>query len=289
MDAEGREVLLRGVNVNALVEYWQYGPLAPTIPFDPPDAQVMNGIGWNAVRLLLSWSRVEPEPGVYDDAYLDQAAKVVKIFARQNLYTIIDFHQDAWGPTLVARPDESCPDGWEPAFGWDGAAGWATLDGGASRCFILAREISPAVVASFEAFFTNATGPGGVGIRTRYAQMVGHVARRFAKSRTVAGYDVMNEPNAFDVSDLAGSSALYAEVVAAVRDAETAAKGFPHLVFFEPSPLWSDFAVGTPHGRPALASSGLRRVRIRSAREGGVYLVGRTRGGAWSLTAVPSD
>jgi hypothetical protein len=25
MDVEGREVLLRGVNVNALVEYWPYG------------------------------------------------------------------------------------------------------------------------------------------------------------------------------------------------------------------------------------------------------------------------
>jgi len=26
------------------------------------------------VRLLLSWSRVEPEPGVYGEAYLDEIA-----------------------------------------------------------------------------------------------------------------------------------------------------------------------------------------------------------------------
>ena len=45
IDAEGREVLLRGVNVNALAEYWQYGEIPPTIPFDRDDAAVMNGIG----------------------------------------------------------------------------------------------------------------------------------------------------------------------------------------------------------------------------------------------------
>src|SRR6187399_51357 len=32
VDATGREVLLRGVNVNALVEYWQYGSFPTTFP-----------------------------------------------------------------------------------------------------------------------------------------------------------------------------------------------------------------------------------------------------------------
>lgn len=244
VDAHGREVLLRGVNVNTLAEYWQYGPIPPTIPFDRDDATIMNGIGWSAVRLLVSWSRVEPEPGAYDERYLDEVARLVRLFRRRNLYTIIDFHQDAWGPTLAASPDETCAPGSAPAFGWDGAPGWATLDGGAIRCVSGFRELSPAVRASFDAFFADAPGPDGVGIRTRYARMVGRVARRFAKERSVAGYDVMNEPNALSPEGVAALGDLYAEVIAEVRSAERAAGGFPHLVSFEPSILWSDFPIG---------------------------------------------
>jgi endoglycosylceramidase len=254
VDAKGREVLLRGVNVNALVEYWQYGPIPPAIPFDPADARILNGIGWNAVRLLVSWSRVEPLPGVYDEAYLDQVAELVRLLARQNLYSILDFHQDAWSATLAARPDEVCPPRQTPAFGWDGAPGWATQDGGAPRCFGSMRELSPAVSAAFEAFWADAPGPGDVGIRTRYAKMVAHVARRFAKVRSVAGYDVMNEPNAFSNRARRTLDDLYAEVLAEVRAAEAAAGGFPHLIFFEPSVVWSQVAIGVPDDFPHDAS-----------------------------------
>ena len=51
-------------NVNALVEYWQYGAFATTFPFDRRRTPIASpAIGWNAVRLLVSWSRVEPAPG----------------------------------------------------------------------------------------------------------------------------------------------------------------------------------------------------------------------------------
>ena len=246
VDARGREVLLRGVNVNALVEYWAYGPLPTVFPFGADDAGAMASIGWSAVRLLVSWSRVEPAPGVYDEAYLDAVAAYVRLLGRANLYSIIDFHQDAWGPTLAARPGETCAPGSEPAFGWDGAPGWATLDGGAPRCFTLFRELSPAVQAAFDAFWADAPGPGGVGIRTRYVRALAHVARRFARTASVAGYDVMNEPNALDAADTAALDDFYVEALAAVRDAEDRVRGFPHLLFFEPGILWSDLAAGTP-------------------------------------------
>ena len=252
VDADGREVLLRGVNVNALVDYWQYGQFPTTFPLTEGDAQHIADVGWNVVRLLVSWSRIEPEPGRYDDAYIEEVRAAVRLFERHGIRSIVDFHQDAWGPTLAARPGEACAAGQEPAFGWDGAPAWATLDDGAPRCTIAGfRELSPAVRAAFAAFWADRPGPGGVGVRTRYAAMVGHVAGRFAHEPAVAGYDVMNEPNAFGATELQGLSDLYAATVAAIRAAETrAAKtragAFAHLVFFEPSILWSDTDLGLP-------------------------------------------
>jgi hypothetical protein len=247
VDSAGREVLLRGVNVNALVDYWRYGPFATTFPLTPADTQRMSNIGWNAARLLVSWSRVEPRPGRYDDAYLEQVDDTVRLLARAGVYSIVDFHQDAWSATLAARPGEVCPTGQEPAFGWDGAPAWATLDGGAPRCQIAGiRELSPAVRAAFTAFWADQAGPDGVGIRTRYAAMVGHVAAYFAREPAVAGYDVMNEPNAFGTTELRGLSDLYAATVRTVRAGERHVGGFSHLVFFEPSILWSDSTFGVP-------------------------------------------
>lgn len=249
VDAFGREVLLRGVNVNAYVEYWAYDPdLFTTYPLTPEDADRLAEMGWNTVRLLLSWSRVEPAPGTFDEAYLDSIEAAVRLLESRGLYSILDLHQDAWGPTLAARPGESCEGIGEPAFGWDGAPGWATLDGGAPRCAVGGtRELSPAVMAAFAAFFEDAPGPGGVGIRERYLRMLGHLASRFSRIDAVAGYDIMNEPNAFDIfhpGQLARLTDFTAEAIASIRDAEAGA-GTPHrLVFFEPSITWAGFGVG---------------------------------------------
>ncbi len=251
VDARGREVILRGVNVNALAEYWQYGAFATTFPLTPADADRISATGWNVVRLLVSWSRIEPAPGSYDETYLRKVGAAVDLLAKRGVYSIIDFHQDAWGPTLAAPAGTTCPAGSDPAFGWDGAPGWATLDGGAARCAPGgAREISPAVLASFAAFWNDAPGPGGVGIRTRYSRMVGHVSAQFARSSAVAGYDVMNEPNAFSADQVAALSDLHTDALAEIRAAEAAHHGFPHLMFFEPGALWSDFSLGTPPDFP---------------------------------------
>jgi endoglycosylceramidase len=251
VDAAGREVLLRGVNVNALVDYWAYGSLPTTFPLTDADMDAIAAVGWNAVRLLVSWSRVEPSPGHYDERYLDRVARAVDGLSRRGVYSIVDFHQDAWGPSLAAPPGTVCPAGADPAFGWDGAPAWATLDGGAARCVPAGiRELSGAVVASFAAFWSDAPGPGGVGIRTRYTDMLQHVARRFARVTAVAGYDVMNEPNAFGSAQIDALGSFYGDAVAAIRAGERDGRGFSHLVLFEPSITWSDVPIGTPPDFP---------------------------------------
>jgi len=249
VDAKGREVLLRGVNVNAHVEYWQYDPdLFTTYPFTEEDADMVAAMGWNMVRLLLSWSRVEPSPGEYDETYLDEIAEAVAMLRERGVYTLIDLHQDAWGPSLVAPPDQVCPSGTRPAGGWDGAPEWATFDGGQPRCENGPRELVPAVQAAWKAFLDNDEGPGGVGIRTRYARMFGHVVARFAKDDSVAGYDVMNEPNVLVLGQDVLLSEFYEQALAEMRAAEMEVGAPKRLFFFEPSNGWN--AVGLPAPPP---------------------------------------
>ena len=252
VDALAREVVLRGVNVNAHVEYWQRDPaLFTTYPLTPEDADLIAGMGWNAVRLLLSWSRVEPAPGVYDEAYLDEIESAVRLLESRGIYSIIDLHQDAWGATLAGRPGEVCRPGAAPAFGWDGAPGWATLvPDTTGRCLAngAPRELAPAVVAAFIAFWNDAPGPGGVGIRTRYVHMLAHLARRFAPLDAVAGYDPMNEPNAFFGFEF-DLAELYEQALPGIRAAEAAAGAPRRLVFLEPSILWNL----APHPLPPFA------------------------------------
>jgi endoglycosylceramidase len=257
-DALGREVLLRGVNVNSLGEYWAYDPnIGTVLPFGEEDAEAIAGIGWNVVRLILSWSRVEPNPGEYDEAYLDEAEAVVRLLESREVYTIIDLHQDAWDESLAARDDDNCPEGTTPAFGWDGAPHWATLDNDASRCITDGpatgrREFSPAVIQAFLSFWNDEEGPGGVGIQARYHAMLSHVAARFSRYDAVAGYDPMNEPNAFSEEILAiaapgldledqtdALSSFYQRALGAIREGEQSADSPARLMLFEPSNDWA--------------------------------------------------
>ena len=241
VDDRGREVLLRGVNVNALAEYWKGTPFATTFPLAPQDPARMRRIGWNAVRLLVSWSRVEPAPGRYDERYLALVARTARRLGREGLAVVVDAHQDAWGASLAAPAGTACPPGWTPALGWDGAPAWATADGGALRCDPGVREAVPAVLAAWRAFFADQGG-----VRRRFVAMWGHVARRLHGVGAVVGYDLLNEPGALDPAAQQALSGVYADALAAIRRAPGPRK----LVLFEPSVAWSATGRGAP---PAFA------------------------------------
>jgi endoglycosylceramidase len=248
VDDAGRQVLLRGVNVNALAEYWKGTRFPTTFPLERQDPRRLRAFGWNAIRLLVSWSRIEPQPGRYDERYLARVRVTAARLIRQGLYVFIDFHQDAWGPTLAARPGERCSAGSTPALGWDGAPGWATLVGDdVPRCAIGGtRELSPAVRAAWQAFWADRAGPGGVGIQRRFLRAVAHTVEVVGRGHGIAGYDLLNEPNAFGADENAALSRMYGEAVRAIRPAEHRAGAGRRLILFEPSALWSETGSGAP-------------------------------------------
>lgn len=246
VDAAGRQVVLRGVNVNSLGEYARNNAFPPTAPFRAGDPAVIRGIGWNVVRLVVSWSAVEPTPGRYDAGYLRRVAATVKSLADAGVYTIVDMHQDAWSATLATRPGEACPPPSRPTLGFDGAPAWATLGSGLPHCEIVQREGSPAVYASWQAFLADAPGPGGVGVGTRFVRMWGYVAAYLARSTAVAGFDLLNEPLLLGPGDAARAARLYARTLSAIRAGERSRRGVRHLVMVEPSILFSNSGEDAP-------------------------------------------
>ena len=245
-DVTGRRVLLRGVNVNQLVDYYLRDPAVPATqkPTDDDFARIAS-YGFNVVRLGMSWSRLEPTRGEFDQAYLDEVRAAVASAKAHGLYTVLDMHEDAWGNALAA-PGETCAAGTSPTTGWDGAPGWATITDGAAHCQFMARDLAPAVATAYSNFYTDRDGVQAELVRTWAS-----VAKAFADEPAVAGYDLFNEPGIGATPPVSSGLLLgryYDAAITAIRDAERT--GLAHLVFVEPSVLWSGlgFDVTPPPG-----------------------------------------
>lgn len=233
VDADGRDVLLRGANVNSLAEYWQGVPsIDPTLPVSADDWDVMAAHGFSVIRLLVTWSRVEPTKGEIDDDYLDQVDEYVQAAADHGIYSVIDMHQDAYTAFLSTEDPSDCAAGTTPAKGWDGAPKWAVLSDGLSTCLAGSdRNSSPAVNRAWNNFYDDTDG-----IRSAFAAMWGKVAAHFAGQPEVAGFDLLNEPEtSLPQAELSPKyQALLVDVITAIRKAESSAS-FDHIIFVEPT------------------------------------------------------
>ncbi|MGZ4695755.1 MAG: cellulase family glycosylhydrolase, partial [Acidimicrobiales bacterium] len=183
LDDQGRQVLLRGVNLNVLGDYYQANPDYPTvIPATDADWAEMQSHGFDVVRLLISWSSLEPTRGAVDHDYLQRIHDAVDEARAHDIYVVLDMHQDAYGKFSPTPSGTTCPDGSKPSIGWDGAPEWATVTDGADTCAAAGvRELSPAVMRAFENFYLDTDGIQGELVKTWAA-----VAQEFASDPTVA-------------------------------------------------------------------------------------------------------
>jgi endoglycosylceramidase len=177
-DAHGRVVILHGTNM-----VYKLAPYYPAAAgFDAKDAAFLRSIGFNAVRVGIIWKAVEPQPGVYDDAYLEQIEQTVALLAQRGIVSLLDFHQDMYNEKYQG---EGFPD-------------WAVQDEGLPNepkvGFPNNYFVNPALQRAFDNFWANKPGPGGIGLQDRYAAAWAHVAQRFATNHDVLGYEVLNEP-----------------------------------------------------------------------------------------------
>ena len=195
VDRCGRALILRGVNVESASKGDRQDD--DHLPESDPALQELFGSewGWNNVRFLVFWGAIEPEPDVYDEAYLDEVEGWMDRYEAAGIHVVLDLHQDLYG--------------W--SVGFDGAPDWAVdtqghpiappQDGGAWWL----RGADPAVQAAYQSFWNPADGD--TYLQDHYLGALGHLAERFADHPAVIGYDVMNEP-AFANGDLDATLAI---------------------------------------------------------------------------------
>ena len=226
-DVTGRQVILRGVNVNQLIDYYLRDPAVPaTQPLTDDDFAQMAAMGFNVVRLGMSWSRLEPTPRRVRRGLPRPDPRGGGVGARRTASTPCSTCTRTPGATRWPRPTEQCGGGTTPTTGWDGAPAWATITDGTLHCQFLARDLAPAVATAFGNFYTDRDG-----IQTRTRPRPGRSSpRAFADEPAVAGYDLLNEPGIGANPPISSGLLLgryYDAAITAIRDAETAGRRLP--------------------------------------------------------------
>lgn len=211
-DRDGRTAILRGVNLAGAHKNAPYLDDKQLVDYQRVRAEW----GLNAVRFVMTWAAVEPDPGRFDDVYLDAVAERIAWADTSGLVVVLDMHQDVYGE----------------GFGFDGAPAWS-CDAAHYAAFVprdpwFLSNFDPEVEACVDDFYTIAER------RQHFVDTWRHVAERLGSSPNVIGFDVLNEPGwgsypifRFEHDRLAP---LYDDVVAAVRSAAP-----DWIAFLEPS------------------------------------------------------
>lgn len=182
-DAQGRALVLHGMNVSGGAKDDPQG--MPWIA-EADAHDLSRRWGFNVARFLIFWQHAEPQPGVYDEVYLDRVAERVRWLSDAGVHVILDMHQDVYGKQdSIGR-----------TIGFDGAPSWALITDGLPYQQIQPwsfNYFSAAVIRAFDHFWQGDAGAHPE-LQRHYTAMWRHIAARFANDPAVIGYDLMNEP-----------------------------------------------------------------------------------------------
>ncbi len=185
-DTQGRERIFNGVN---FCDKGRYDEEKKKRCYDLPlveeeTIKYLAEKGFNIVRLGMTWDAVEPEPGKYNDEFLDGVRRIMDMCEKYSIYVYLDMHQDLYSA-------------FTGQYG-DGAPLWACLSDG--------HKVKPtkivwaegyfwgkAIHACFDNFWTNKEY-NGKGLLDYFADMWAYVAQRLGDHPALFGFDMLNEP-----------------------------------------------------------------------------------------------
>lgn len=178
VDESGRERIFNGVNLvfkgaydekTGKMDYFD-------VNWDEDMFRSLSEMGINLIRLGLVWKAIEPQPGIYNEEYLDFMEKYFDLCGKYGIYVYLDMHQDCY---------HGMPD-------------WATVTDSYKRrkpkvIWAEGYFIDKAVHRAFDNFWSN-TPVCGKGLQDYFADMWKHVAKRFKDKDNLFGFDILNEP-----------------------------------------------------------------------------------------------
>lgn len=187
-DGSGRQLLFRGYNakINGIFDAQFSDGRTPneTFPdFDEASAVKFEELGFDAMRLTINWSALEPTPLHYADAFFAKVDAVLDMAHRHHFYVILDMHQDAYSKEI----------------GEDGAPLWAITPqptpsqilGGPSDD---SRRTTDIVLEAGFNFFSNAQASDGRALQDAFIAAVTTLAKRYSLDPAVIGFEAFNEP-----------------------------------------------------------------------------------------------
>jgi endoglycosylceramidase len=200
-DSQGRIVFFHGVDaVYKYAPYELYPDPRKPWNFSAADASLMARLGFNVVRLGMTWSGLEPgtaaanDPAICGagapanphqfsrsvlDKYVANLTKTVDLLGRFHIYTILDMHQDVYNES----------------FEGEGAPDWAVCTDGVPSTdppgrWSLEYGTRAAGIAFSHFWHNNVRGD----LQGQYDQVWADVAHAFRDNHWVLGYDPFNEP-----------------------------------------------------------------------------------------------
>lgn len=173
-DSDGRTVLHRGMNLNNQAKRASDGY---THGRSTTELAHLVSHGFTAIRLLTFWEAVEPERGVYDEAYLDQLRSDIAALEALGLDVIVDLHQDVYGEGFSSTgfPDWTCA-----AENYENFV--------ASEVDWFFNYFNQGVLDCFDNFWADDA------LQADYAAMTAHLVNAVHESPAVVAIDVINEP-----------------------------------------------------------------------------------------------
>lgn len=176
-DRDGRALILRGTNINSSSKNTGHVFTDQTEHSD----MAHDVFGFNVVRMLVQWAAIEPKPGEFNQAYLDEMVEAVDKFHREGMYVMVDLHQDLYAEKV----------------GGNGAPDWAVFTDGLTFSppeggpWYLA-AIDEATQRAYQYFWN--TSKGHPELREHYLGVLRQIAGRLKDNPGVVAYDIMNEP-----------------------------------------------------------------------------------------------
>src|SRR3954447_10239116 len=229
-DADGRTLLLRGVNLGGssklpatpdgatyrregFFEHRELSFVGRPFPLDEANEHFarLRAWGFMFVRFLVTWEAIEHAgPGIYDQEYLDYIYAIVKRAGEYGIRMVIDPHQDVWSRFSGG---DGAP-GWTfEAIGMDitkfaatGAAIVHSTHGDPFPQMIWPTNANKLAAATMYTLFFggNCFAPATLVdgepvqeyLQRHYFGAIQQVARRLKNLPNVVGYDTLNEPHA---------------------------------------------------------------------------------------------